>query len=143
MVQVLGIESTLEPELRLTEVFYAALTRRGFALEDAVGIHTQLSVIAVGAAVGHLREGLAVRDAGSVAAALAQVLDRLDPADLPLIRDAVPAYVARIAAIDGLIEALIERIARGRGEPVDAGNTDTVNKGTRHAGAAGVTGVTG
>jgi len=121
LVQVLGIESTLEPELRLTEAFYAALTARGFALEEAVDIHTQLSVIAVGIASGNVREQLAIREAGSVEAALARVLDGLDPADLPLIRAAVPAYLARIAAIEGLIDALIERIARQRGERADTG----------------------
>jgi AcrR family transcriptional regulator len=124
MVQVLGIESALEPELRLTEAFYAALVARGFALEEAVDIHAQLSVIAVGTATGNIRERLAIRDAGSVLAALERVLDRLDPADLPLIRKAVPAYLARIAAIDGLIEALIERIARHRGEHIDLGHAD-------------------
>ena len=121
LVQVLGIESTLEPELRLTEAFYAALTARGFALDEAVAIHTQLSVIAVGIASGNVREQLAIREAGSVEAALTRVLDRLDPADLPLIREAVPAYLARIAAIEGLIDALIERIARQRGERADTG----------------------
>jgi AcrR family transcriptional regulator len=120
LVQVLGIESTLEPELRLTEDFYAALVARGFPLEEAVDIHAQLSVIAVGTAFGNNREGLAIRDAGSVQAALARVLDALDLADLPLIRKAVPAYLTRIAAIDGLIEALIERIARNRGEDIQA-----------------------
>ena len=124
LVQVLGIESTLEPELRLTEAFYAALAARGFALEEAVDIHAQLSVIAVGTAFGNNRERLAIRNAGSVPAALARVLDGLDPADLPLIRKAVPAYLARIAAIDGLIEALIERIARHRGEHIDPGRAD-------------------
>jgi AcrR family transcriptional regulator len=121
IVQVLGIESTLEPELRLTEAFFEALAARGFALDEAVHIHTQLSAIAVGKAVGAVREQLAVRDAGSVTAALARVLDGLDDADLPLIRKAVPAYMDRIAAIDGLIEALIERIARSRGD--EAGNS--------------------
>jgi AcrR family transcriptional regulator len=120
IVQVLGIESTLEPELRLTEAFFEALAARGFALDEAVDIHTQLSAIAVGKAVGAIREQLAVRDAGSVTAALARVLDGLDEADLPLIRKAVPAYMDRISAVDGLIEALIERIARSRGE--QAGN---------------------
>jgi AcrR family transcriptional regulator len=134
MVQVLGIESTLEPELRLTEAFYAALVRRGFALEDAVVIHTQLSVIAVGTAVGNLREGLAVRDAGSVTAALARVLDGLDPADMPLIRDSVPAYLARMAAIEGLIEALIGRIARSCGQDAGTVSSGTGSTSSGHAG---------
>jgi AcrR family transcriptional regulator len=118
MGQVLSIESTLEPELRLTEDFYAALVSRGFSLEEAVEIHSQLSVIAVGTAAGRIRERLAIAEAGSVAAALARVLDGLDPADLPLMRKAVPAYLARVAAIEGLIDALIDRIARRRGEGI-------------------------
>ncbi len=81
-----------------------------------MGIHAQLSVIAVGTAVSRNRERLAVTEAGSVPAALARVLDGMDPADLPLTRAAVPAYQARIAAADSLTEALIERIARLRGE---------------------------
>jgi AcrR family transcriptional regulator len=136
MVQVLGIESTLEPELRLTETFYAALVARGFALDEAVDIHTQLSAIAIGKAVATIREQLAVRDAGSVAAALAGVLDGLEDADLPLIRKAGPAYLARIAAIDGLLEALIERIARNRGEHAADGDTGTESDGGENAGTS-------
>jgi AcrR family transcriptional regulator len=125
LIQVLGIESTLEPELRLTEAFYAALMSRGFELDEAVAIHAQLSVIAVGTAMGNNRERLAVRESGSVTAALGRVLDALADDDLPLMRKAVPAYERRISAIDELIEALIERIARQRGELIEhAGEAD-------------------
>ena len=120
LIQVLGLESTLEPELRLTEAFYAALVARGFELDEAVAIHAQVSVIAIGTAMGTSRERLAVTEAGSVGAALGRVLNALADDDLPLMRKAAPAYEARVASIDGLVEALIERIARQRGEPVDA-----------------------
>jgi AcrR family transcriptional regulator len=120
LIQVLGIEFTLEPELRLTEAFYAALVARGFELDEAVAIHAQVSVIALGTAIGRSRERLAAREAGSVVAALARVLDGLDAGDLALTRKAAPAYESRIFSIDELTEALIERIARRRGEHVDA-----------------------
>jgi AcrR family transcriptional regulator len=116
LIQALGIEATLEPELRLTESFYAALVSRGFGLEEAVAIHAQVSAIAVGTAVGNSRERLAVREAGSVMASVDRVLDELGEDDLPLVRKAAPDYENRIGAIDGLTEALIERIARQRGE---------------------------
>ena len=114
--QVLSIEFTLEPELRLTEAFYAALVARGFELDEAVAIHAQVSVIALGTAIGYGRERLAARAAGSVAAALARMLDGLDVGDLPLTRKAAPDYESRVFSIDELTEALIERIARQRGE---------------------------
>jgi hypothetical protein len=102
--------------LRLEDAFYAAMVARGFDLGEAVEIHAQVSVIAIGTAVGISRDRLAMTEAGSVTAALARVLDGLDPAELPLVREAVPAYEDRAACADGLTEALLERIARQRGE---------------------------
>jgi AcrR family transcriptional regulator len=124
LVQVLGIESTLEPELRLAEAFYAALVARGFSLTEAVAIHAQVSAVAIGTAVGSSRERLAEREAGSVGAALDRVLDGLDPGDLPLMRKAAPDYEGRVASIDGLVEALIERIARRRDESLTDDTTE-------------------
>jgi cobalamin biosynthesis protein CobD/CbiB len=66
--------------------------------------------------VGDVREQLATQQAGSLEAALDRVLDRLEPDDLPYIRKAVPTYVKRSSVYNGLTEALIERIARRRGE---------------------------
>lgn len=119
LAQVLGLESTLEPELRLTEAFYAALVARGFELEAAVEVHTQISMIAIGAAVGVSRDRMAQAAAGSVTAALERVLATLDAADLPLIRKAIPAFAERAQHADALTEALIARIARERGEHID------------------------
>ena len=116
LIQVLGIESTLEPELRLEEAFYAALVARGFGLAEAVEIHAQVAVIAIGTAVGNSRERLAAHEAGSVTTALARRARRADATELPLVRQAAPAYASRASASEGLVEALIERIARQRGE---------------------------
>jgi AcrR family transcriptional regulator len=120
LIQVLSIDFTLESELRLTEAFDAALVARGFELDEAVAIHTQVSVIALGTAIGDSRERLAAREAGSVAAAPARVLDGLDVGDLRFTRKAAPGYESRVVSIDELTEALIERIARQRGEHLDA-----------------------
>lgn len=120
MVQVLGIESTVEPELRFNEAFYAALVARGFGLDETVEIHAQVSLIAIGAAMVNVRERLATREAGSMEAALARVLDGLADDDLPLVRKAARAYEVRSLSVRSLTQVLIESIARQRGETTGA-----------------------
>lgn len=129
LIQVLGIESTLVPELRLTEAFYQALVSRGFALDEAVEIHAQVSVIAMGAAMAASRERIAAPPEtgtgaetapGTAPASLARALDGLDDDDLPLVRKAASVWKNRSAGVhEALTGALIEQIARKRGERID------------------------
>jgi AcrR family transcriptional regulator len=112
LIQTLGIESTLEPELRLTEAFYEALTVRGFSLTEAISIHAQVSVIAMGTAMAVSRERLSAGGSGDPA----RVLDG-SGGDLPLIRQAAAAWEGRSVGVHRVLtEALIEHIARSRGE---------------------------
>jgi AcrR family transcriptional regulator len=116
--QVLAVGSTLEPELRLADRFYASMVARGFSIEEAVEIMTQVSVIAIGTAMGIGRDRLAVAQKGSMAAAIEDVLATMGPEDdLPLVRRAAPRYGARTVGVEReLVDALIARIALRRGE---------------------------
>jgi AcrR family transcriptional regulator len=117
LLQVLAVGSTLEPELRLADRFYGSMTARGFSVDESVGIMTQVSVIAIGAAMGSCRDRLAAESKGSMTAALRDVLATLPPDDLPLVRRAVPVYESRCVGVEGeLVEALIARIAIRRRE---------------------------
>jgi AcrR family transcriptional regulator len=137
IAQVLGIESTVEPELRFTEAFYAALVARGFGLDETMEIYVQVSIVAMGAAMVGNRERLAAKEAGSVGAALRRVLEGLGEDEVPLVRKAARLAKARsLSARDltdlsarGLTEILIESIARQRGET--AGNADGVSADAR------------
>ncbi|HEY3736731.1 MAG TPA: TetR/AcrR family transcriptional regulator [Jatrophihabitans sp.] len=118
-IHVFTVESMLELELRLAEPFYAALVTRGFDLQEAVSIFTQATVIAIGTAMGVEHDRLSAGEAGSLPAAIDQVLDALPPDDLPYVREAVPAYALRTHGVHNeLVAALIARIsAKKRGNP--------------------------
>jgi AcrR family transcriptional regulator len=109
-------EPTMEPELRFTEAFYTVLVSRGFDLDEAVQVQAQVSIIAVGAALGDLRQRVAVRESGSVGAALGQVLAGIGDDELPLVRRAARAFELRGSSVSGLVEAMIASIASRRGE---------------------------
>jgi AcrR family transcriptional regulator len=112
VVHFYSMGSMLQLELRVSEAFYAAMVARGFALEEAVEIHGNASVIAIGAAMARGRDRIAVERSGSVPAAMDEALSDLDPQELPLVREAIPAYETRTEHIHHtLVDALIQRIA--------------------------------
>jgi AcrR family transcriptional regulator len=104
--------SMLQVELRIAEAFYAAMLARGFELDEAVDIWGSASVIAIGAAMARSRDRIAVELSGSVVAAMDAALSGVDPHELPLVREAIPAFDARTERIhQTLVDALIQRIA--------------------------------
>jgi len=109
LIHALSVESTLEPEMRLTEAFYQALTRRGFSLGEAIAIHVQVSVIAMGTAMGVSRERLSAAGPDG----LTRALDEAGDDDLPLVRQAASAWDNRSGGVHrALTEALIDSISR-------------------------------
>jgi AcrR family transcriptional regulator len=117
LLRVLAVGSTLEPELRLADRFYASMSERGFSVDESVEIMTQVSVIAIGAAMAICRDRLAAEPKGSMTAALQEVFATVPPDDLAWVRRAAPVYESRSTGIEGeLVEALIARIAVRRHE---------------------------
>lgn len=113
------MNGTLGPdgEMDFVEQFLAALTRHGFTPAEGIRIHHAVAMLAIGAAVSATAMKSGYAGGQSHAQAIRAALGRRSPAELPLLRESLPAYLN----IDPQqwqesLEALVAGIAARRGE---------------------------
>lgn len=117
IVQLIDAGLGPEVELEVAERFLTAMAKHGFSAEDALEIQTHVGALAIAGAVTICRERASRVRGRSPTARVQAALAHYGPDELPLIRGQIGHYsVSADALLKKLLDPLIERIARHRGE---------------------------